>query len=149
MSLSQTVATRVGRGVNLLDQFVPGWERSVDQKILQMHDGGLCIIGQRFGDFWNGTKELAQSAIAQTIKGAGLKLVDGTLDEAEIDAIHYGFDIDEQYDIPTEKQYSMLAESWNSVLSARAEARAKARRTSARKSAATRKNGKNKKKRTY
>lgn len=44
----------VERGVELLDERLPGWRNVIDQEKLDMGDCKQCILGQLFGDYERG-----------------------------------------------------------------------------------------------
>lgn len=43
------VSDEVKRGVELLDRQIPGWEKRIDPKILNINSCAHCILGQLFG----------------------------------------------------------------------------------------------------
>jgi hypothetical protein len=49
---------RVAQGAALLDAEVPGWAQRIDLPSLSMRDGSHCVLGQLFGDYFNGTSTL-------------------------------------------------------------------------------------------
>jgi len=48
----------VTRGISLLDADRPGWENEIDLETLDITDGLVCILGQLYGDFFNGLCQL-------------------------------------------------------------------------------------------
>ena len=44
----------VTEGASLLDQYRPGWERLLDLSILDLSDEYKCVLGQLYGEYWNG-----------------------------------------------------------------------------------------------
>lgn len=52
-------AARVAKGVALLDEKKPGWEREIDLEALDISDGNFCVTAQLYGGLWrNGLREL-------------------------------------------------------------------------------------------
>ncbi len=49
MSTKITRATK--RGAELLDEWKPGWWKTINTEFLDMEDENLCILGQLFGSF--------------------------------------------------------------------------------------------------
>jgi hypothetical protein len=49
---------KVAQGAALLDAEVPGWAQRIDLPSLSMRDGSHCVLGQLFGDYFNGTSTL-------------------------------------------------------------------------------------------
>lgn len=45
-------------GARLLDAKNPGWYRYVDTKTLRMFDGRQCVLGQVYGNFGHGLRQL-------------------------------------------------------------------------------------------
>ena len=44
----------VKNGATLLDASVPGWYKKIDLDRLDIQHASKCIIGQVFGDYWDG-----------------------------------------------------------------------------------------------
>lgn len=42
---------RVRRGIKFLNEKHPGWHRRVDTNILDIADGGFCVLGQSLGTY--------------------------------------------------------------------------------------------------
>lgn len=121
---ARDIFTKVDRGVLLLDQFAPGWEKKVKIKTFDIRNGEACILGQAFGTYLQGQRKVAQTAIVAAIKSAGLRLQERSLQYVEIDPVYYGFNVDgDIFGSNRNKQYSLLAERWNAVLVSRADAR--------------------------
>jgi hypothetical protein len=118
-----------------MDQFVPNWVKKTAKDAIEMDDTSMCLLGQNFGDFSDGARELAEIAIKKTLSGTGLRLAGTSLDYVRIDDVHYGFDIKLPGDVHTQA-YSVLGEAWQAEIAAR-EATAK-RSRAARKGVATR-----------
>lgn len=125
------------RGAILLDQFKPDWFKAARLKQLEMSSTEQCMLGQTFGSFGYGLRELALTAIKKTIAGTGLRLEDE--DALTIDPIYYGFNT-EVADASTGDSYSaafsQLGERWSAHVTERKEAAQ--RSASAKKGAATR-----------
>lgn len=52
-------AARVAKGVALLDEKRPGWERELDLETLDISDGNFCVTAQLYGGLWrNGMQAL-------------------------------------------------------------------------------------------
>lgn len=49
---------RVAKGVALLDGYDPGWRLAVDVEALDIPDEDLCILGQVFGNYFEGKDRL-------------------------------------------------------------------------------------------
>ncbi len=52
------LATGVGRGIELLDQHVPGWHRQLRVADLDIDDPWRCVLGQLFGSYLDGKEAL-------------------------------------------------------------------------------------------
>ena len=64
---------RVQRGMALLDEKNPGWERKIDLKILNMVDRHACILGQLYTEYSLGLGPLAiSSGIPYGFNNSGL-----------------------------------------------------------------------------
>ncbi len=50
----EAACRRVARGAAYLDTIDPGWYRHVDPDRLELADGALCVLGQRYGAFFQG-----------------------------------------------------------------------------------------------
>lgn len=51
------VAERVAKGVELLDDKVPGWRDRVNATV-SVASTSNCILGQLYGNYWTGTRRL-------------------------------------------------------------------------------------------
>lgn len=60
--VSSGVRLDVARGVALLDADRPGWRHLVDVKQLDMWDYKRCVLGQVYGDYLSGVRELGLHA---------------------------------------------------------------------------------------
>lgn len=56
-----SISERVQNGVNLLNDYAGDWFRLVDLETLDITSPENCILGQLFGSFQNGTRELGFS----------------------------------------------------------------------------------------
>jgi hypothetical protein len=56
---SQTAAERVAAGAMLLDERKPGWYKTIDNALLNIASCRKCVLGQVYGDFSDGVRELA------------------------------------------------------------------------------------------
>lgn len=123
----RSIARRVARGAQLLDQYVPKWHRQIDVSELEMNNGGMCILGQTFGDFSDGLHELLMGAISAEFKAKvpALRLeygddlretirsaVEDGLTNVRLDAAHYGFDTVEGSNLSEQLEYDYLATRW-------------------------------------
>lgn len=50
--------TEIRRGATLLDEKRPGWREKVDPDVLDLDSGGLCVLGQAYGQYDIGHHEL-------------------------------------------------------------------------------------------
>lgn len=84
--MTDTIETRVARGVALLDEKLPGWWQRIDLARLNLGSPCNCILGQEFashedvdGDWWTGY-EVAQDVLLDyrdaTTFGFDLKFAD-------------------------------------------------------------------------
>lgn len=55
---SLSVTERVQLGATLLDTEFPGWTDHIDLKTLNLKCGCNCVLGQKFGDFSDGAREI-------------------------------------------------------------------------------------------
>lgn len=58
-----TIKDRVQAGAALLDKVLPDWwngkeKPTIDLKILDMDNGGMCVLGQCFGEYQVGCQKL-------------------------------------------------------------------------------------------
>ncbi|MGW4128017.1 hypothetical protein [Amycolatopsis japonica] len=74
MSAPESLATRVRRGVALLDEKVPGWHQRIDVEELVISSSEHCILGQLFGLYSAGTDALKLTTGAS--QGFDLRLSD-------------------------------------------------------------------------
>lgn len=49
---------RVEAGAKFLDVVKPGWKKKIDLKKLDLQNSFTCVIGEVYGNFFEGTKEL-------------------------------------------------------------------------------------------
>lgn len=82
---------RIERGAAVLDQNAPGWETKISLDHLDLANASYCVLGQVYGDYDNGLREL-----------------DG---EVETHPARYGFlaQGDEDYDSLTDKWRAFIA----------------------------------------
>lgn len=52
------VRPEVRDGMEVLDFWYPDWEQAIDLSAFNMMDGTACVIGQRFGSYLDGVREL-------------------------------------------------------------------------------------------
>jgi hypothetical protein len=52
------ISARASDGAELLDRRIPGWERRVDPRSLHMTDMHRCVLGQVYGGYAEGVREL-------------------------------------------------------------------------------------------
>lgn len=83
-----TIASRVDRGISVLDKKDVGWRNHVDCAILNMYSHKDCVLGQIYESYYLGT--------------LALKLTDG-------DAAILGFDAENPED---KKEYENLTNEW-------------------------------------
>lgn len=57
----EPIETRVNRGAALLDEKVPGWWERIDLEQLQLSSCIRCVLGQLFGIYGQGIRELGDS----------------------------------------------------------------------------------------
>lgn len=57
--IAADLATRVERGIALLDQYYPRWRNVIEWDRLEMGSCFWCVLGQVFDDFEAGAQELA------------------------------------------------------------------------------------------
>jgi hypothetical protein len=55
---SLSPAERVELGATLLDTSFPGWIDAIDLDALNLESPCTCILGQKFGDFYDGAAEI-------------------------------------------------------------------------------------------
>ena len=54
---------RVRKGIDLLDRKIPGWRIQIDFDALDIGWSSKCVMGQLFGDFGDGIRELGLADI--------------------------------------------------------------------------------------
>lgn len=92
------VATRVAKGVALLDEQAPGWLERINLLSLEISSSDLCVLGQVYGNFHDGCDALGLCA------------------EFDADAV-YGFNC--SADAETDDQledFRILNKEWRRVL---------------------------------
>lgn len=52
------IATRVAKGVAMLDERRPGWEGQIDLITLDIMSTDTCVLGQVYGGFHTGIRDL-------------------------------------------------------------------------------------------
>lgn len=95
--MTSSIQKRVARGVALLDERVPGWEKRIDLKELKMQDCFQCMLGQLYGDFGYGIFRLK-------------------LKDLETD-IDHGFNLD--IDSIEADDFQLLQQEWTRVIKQR------------------------------
>lgn len=48
----------VGRGIELLDKYRPGWDKKIDLAQLDIANGCKCVLGQVYGSYFAGVEAL-------------------------------------------------------------------------------------------
>jgi len=91
-----TLEKRVKLGAHLLDRKSEGWYEDISLPKLNMENGISCILGQEFGDYWEGAKSLKL-------------MTDPPIDEKK--AIAYGFSLSDG-EGNKKSAWSTLAELW-------------------------------------
>jgi hypothetical protein len=56
--MAATVTARVRRGMKLLDEAKPGWERQIKLVDLSLDDANYCVLGQLYGTYDEGLERL-------------------------------------------------------------------------------------------
>jgi hypothetical protein len=84
------VKERVLRGIELLNEHIPGWEDRIDCQHLLLANADQCVLGQLFGDYEEGTSALELSTE---------------------DAVDHGFLLSD-YDGGAGINYTLLTHSW-------------------------------------
>lgn len=92
----------IARGVNLLDQYSPGWEAHIDLRRLDMLSCENCVLGQ--------VPSPLPAEPYESNFGAWLRLLFGP---DELDIAEWGFDA------ATEIQYDHLNEEWENFIRVR------------------------------
>ncbi len=46
------------KGARLMDEARPGWFNHIDTAMLDINDRGRCVLGQLFGNFYDGCRQL-------------------------------------------------------------------------------------------
>lgn len=118
----EEAAARVAKGVNLLDEKHPGWDKKIDLDKFRMADGCNCVVGQVGGDvdeddnFWDHLAKLF---------GRGREGVDASRADARATltprAVAHGFH-DGRFNEPpsvSDGDYTILEQVWLSVIRSR------------------------------
>lgn len=58
MLTHQEAHERVSRGMALLDEIKPGWEKDLERDVFDMSSSAHCVLGQTFYDYWQGVEEV-------------------------------------------------------------------------------------------
>lgn len=88
--MNEDIATRVARGVALLDERVPGWVNLVNPLGLNIESTEQCVLGQIYGQYNEG------------------------VDALDINPERYGFDAN-HFD-GNKWQYAVLTKEWTRVI---------------------------------
>jgi len=48
----------VAKGAELLDERRPGWAEDIDLELLDMTSGWHCVLGQLYGDYYDGLEHM-------------------------------------------------------------------------------------------
>lgn len=72
--MTSTMLEDIARGVELLDETVPGWDSRIDVETLNIASPVKCVLGQLFGGY-----------------GDGLRALSGPMTRADVVGIRYGF----------------------------------------------------------
>lgn len=78
-----TIAERIERGAALLDEHAPDWPSRVNPARLCIASGCECMVGQVFGNYWDG-----MGAMGQPGSGSAFGFIAG---EGEMDEIEAGW----------------------------------------------------------
>lgn len=54
----ESATTKVNRGAAILDEKRPGWPNEIILKELSIQDGTRCVLGQIYGSYFRGAREL-------------------------------------------------------------------------------------------
>ncbi len=63
------LAERVRAGAQLLDHAIEGWPHRVKPERLEIHSLHRCVLGQLYGDYHEGARQLQLSSEAATQNG--------------------------------------------------------------------------------
>jgi hypothetical protein len=101
-------AARVRRGAALLDRVRPGWAREIDRDRLAMESCDRCILGQLWGDYMDGFRELVRPLDSRIL----------------FSAADHGFTLPlrEQTGPWTMNRFAALADAWRDEIRKRLEA---------------------------
>lgn len=99
--MENDIPTRVAKGVALLDEKKPGWVGLINLADLQLCSSEHCVLGQTYGDYWNGLRELG--------------FYDEDMNVIRVDDADYGFDAYEQK-YGRGPEFSALQAEWVRVL---------------------------------
>ena len=101
--MTTTRATRVQRGIKLLDEQRPNWCDKINLQRLDLHSPYLCVLGQVFGTVKQGkmpTARLASSGVPGFDKGKDI------LNLTHPETVSYGFNTE------NEQAFQRLTKTW-------------------------------------
>lgn len=88
--LTAAEATKIKRGLKLLDTYKPNWFTSMNRDNFNLGSDEFCVLGSVYSDYLLGLQELASEAIDKVITDSGLRLAERP-DGGELDGPYYGF----------------------------------------------------------
>lgn len=101
--MDDTVQERVARGVALLDEVRPSWWRKVALDRLAMESCSNCILGQVYGNYWD-----------------GCVMIETQTGNYFFSSIRHGFTVptaeQENYSEEVCGKFRLLAEAWRAVI---------------------------------
>lgn len=125
--LQETAAVR--RGAKLLDSLVPNWPKKIRKAALKLSDPNQCVLGQVWGDFFDGVREMSKTAVRQALRNSPLRAIrtesGDTLAEAltedvpVIDDIYYGFNVQGDEEDSENAAFESLGQAWLREIDAR------------------------------
>lgn len=135
---------KVKRGVALLDRVKPKWFTKFKAQQFDLSDGNRCALGQVYGDYIEGLRELASTGLAQMLKTSGLKLHEGhelavinssghVVDNPELDGPYYGFEVNDSDGTGSSQSaiYERMGGAWLYFAAQRSKKAARARKRQA------------------
>lgn len=107
-------AARVAKGVTLLDEKRPGWERLIDLDTLDIRDGNVCVTAQLSGEsHWH----TGMTQLGLTGGDHGTYVSHGFNAEGDCECCHDSREVPAGYN--QEEAYDTLNDLWKGVITER------------------------------
>lgn len=103
--------TSAQKGAQLLDQIRPDWAREINLDTLNMIEGSYCVLGQLFGEFEDGMRQVMHAC------NVDYKPIGGADYSQEYVITKWG--LAEEYGFHIDRGYLVLQQQWVAEIQAR------------------------------